>query len=123
MIARATTTVSILRGDATNIYGDDAPTNVAVYTRVPMSIIEKHRRVFDFGTDTPRIVRYIIGRADPRTDIQAGDRLLNEKTGDIYMVDSFDTPSSPVHTADMQLDLRLVKDSIGKTATPRIPTS
>jgi hypothetical protein len=107
VIARATTTISITRGETADGYGDATPNNSPLYQKVPASIIEQTRRVFTYDSPTPRTVRYYIGRVGAGTDIRNNDTILDEQTGVTYLVDDFSQPSNPTRAVDIKLDLRL----------------
>jgi hypothetical protein len=106
LIARATTTVAVLRSTATDAYGDETDTNTAVHTGIPASLIEQTRRVTTRDDPTPRVVRYAVGRVTAGTDITDQDRLRDERTGQVYIVDAVSAMSSAAVAADLRLDLR-----------------
>jgi hypothetical protein len=84
----ATHLVDILRGTRTDEYGDDADHDVVVYSGVPCSITDAARRNWDRATGLPRTVRWYVGRFRPGTDLRAGDRVRDRRTGIVYQVDS-----------------------------------
>ena len=86
MIATATTTVSILRGDETNDYGDTVDSDTAIYTGIPAAIHEQNRRVFLPAEQAYRIVRFYTGRLPSNTDVVKNDRIKDERTGHVYLV-------------------------------------
>lgn len=106
MIAAATTTISVLRGTSTDGYGDDVDTDTAVRTGIPASLVEQTRRVTTRDDPTPRIVRYAVGRVTSGTDITDQDRVRDERTGAIYIVDAVSSMNSAAVAADLRLDLR-----------------
>ena len=106
MLALATTTLTVYRGTTTDTWGDEADTNTVVYTGIPASITEQSRRVTTRDDPTPRIVRYAVGRVTAGTDITDQDRIVDERTGATYIVDSVSSMNSPVVAADLRLDLR-----------------
>lgn len=108
MIARANTTISVLRGEIADEYGDFGPKGTPVLRGIQASIIEKSRAVFDYDSPTPRTVHYAIGRVNHGTDIRNNDTVLDEITGVRYLVNSFSTVNSPLVQADMKLDLEIV---------------
>jgi hypothetical protein len=108
-MARATTTISILRGDsAADAYGDIEPSDTPVYTGIPASIMERTKHVFTADAPTPMIVRYSTGRVGNSTDLRVGDRIKDESSGVLYAVDGFGKPSSPVHAQDIRIELRII---------------
>lgn len=106
MISRATTTITVLRGTATDGYGDETDTNTPVATGIPASLVEQTRRVTTRDDPTPRIVRYAVGRVTAGTDITDQDRLRDESTGAVYIVDAVSSMNSAAVAADLRLDLR-----------------
>ena len=106
MLVRATTTISILRGTSTDGYGDEVDTDTAAYTGIPASLVEQSRRVTTRDDPTPRIVRYAVGRVTAGTDVTDQDRIKDERTGAIYIVDAVSSMANPALTADLRLDLR-----------------
>lgn len=106
MLARATTTLTVYRGTSTDAYGDVQDVNTPVHTGIPASLVEQTRRVTTRDDPTPRIVRYAVGRVTSGTDITDQDRLLDERTGGIYIVDAVSTMNSAAVAADLRLDLR-----------------
>lgn len=108
MKARATTTVSILRGTTTDGLGDTVDSTTAVYTGITASIIEQTRTVRRRDEREPRTVRRYVGRLPAGTDLQRGDRIKDERTDAVYMFDEYDQLSSPTRVNDIRLDLRRV---------------
>src|SRR5690242_6493591 len=104
MQAVATTTLSILRGTTTDAYGDERDTNTPIATGVPASLTEQSRRVTTRDDPTPRIVRYAVARVPARTDINDQDRVRDERTGAIYIVDAVSGMANPVFEVDRRLD-------------------
>jgi hypothetical protein len=106
MQAIATTTVSILRGTTTDDYGDERDTDTPVATGVPASLTEQSRRVTTRDDPTPRIVRYAVARLPARTDVTDQDRIRDERTGAVYIVDAVSGMTNPTFEVDRRLDLR-----------------
>lgn len=106
MQAIATTRVSILRGTATDAYGDEQDTDTPVHTGIPASLVEQSRRVTTRDDPTPRIVRYAVVRLPAGTDITDQDRLLDEVTGVKYIVDADSFMANPAMAVDIRVDAR-----------------
>lgn len=106
----ATTTVAVLRGETTDDYGDPVDDDTPIRGGVPVSLIERDRRVYVPAEGRTTIVRQVTGRARPNADIREGDRLRDERTQSIYLVEGVSRPSSPIGAADMRLVLRRVDD-------------
>jgi hypothetical protein len=106
MQAIATTTISVLRGTTTDAYGDEQDTDTIVATGIPASLTEQSRRVTTRDDPTPRIVRYATARVGSGTDIRDQDRVRDERTGAVYIVDSPSSMANPALAVDLRLDLR-----------------
>lgn len=106
MLALATTTISVLRGTTTDAYGDEQDTATVVHSGIPAALTEQTRRVTTRDDPTPRIVRYAVGRVTAGTDITDQDRIRDDKTGAVYIVDAVSSMNSPAVAADLRLDLR-----------------
>lgn len=106
MIARATTRLTVLRGTTLDAYGDEADTDTAVATGIIASLVEQTRRVTTRDDPTPRIVRYAVGRVTAGTDITDQDRIRDETTGAVYIVEAVSSMNSAAVAADLRLDLR-----------------
>jgi Mg-chelatase subunit ChlD len=105
-VAIATTTISVLRGTTTDAYNDEQDTNTPIATGVPASLTEQSRRVTTRDNPTPRIVRYAVARVRAGTDIRDQDRVRDERTGAVYIVDAVSSMANPAVAADIRLDLR-----------------
>lgn len=105
-IALATTTIAVLRGTATDAYGDEQDTDTPVATGIPASLTEQSRRVTTRDDPTPRIVRYAVARVAAGIDITDQDRVRDERTGAVYIVDAVSSMANPAVTPDLRLDLR-----------------
>jgi hypothetical protein len=106
--ARATTTISILRGTTVDSFGDPVDSATVVATGITASIIEQSKMATTADDTTPRQVRSYTGRLPAGTNIQAGDRIKDEKTNVIYVFDAATAVANPVRGADIRLDLRRV---------------
>ena len=106
MLAVATTTLTVLRGTTTDGYGDEQDTDTPFATGILASLIEQSRRVTTRDDPTPRIVRYAVARVTAGTDIADQDRVRDERTGAVYIVDAVSSMANPAVAADLRLDLR-----------------
>jgi Mg-chelatase subunit ChlD len=106
MQAIATTRLTVLRGTTTDAYGDEQDTDTPHATGIPASLTEQSRRVTTRDDPTPRIVRYAVARVTAGTDVQDQDRVRDERTGAIYIVDAVSSMANPAAAADLRLDLR-----------------
>jgi hypothetical protein len=106
VLAVATTTLSVLRGTTADAYGDEQDTDTVVHTGVRAALTEQARRVTTRDDPTPRIVRYAVGRVTAGTDITDQDRVRDERTGAVYIVEAVSSMANPAVAADIRLDLR-----------------
>lgn len=106
MLALATTTLTVYRGTTTDAYGDEQDTDLPVHTGIPASLTEQSRRVTTRDNPTPRIVRYTVARVTAGTDITDQDRVVDERTGAVYIVDAVSQMANPALASDLRLDLR-----------------
>ena len=108
MNARPTTTVTVLRGTSTDDYGDPTDTLTEVMTELPASILERTQRVSKFGERAPQIITYYTCRLPGNTVLQADDRIKDETTGIIYVMDNYSQVANPLLVNDVRVDLRRV---------------
>lgn len=109
----ATTTISVLdRTIEKSALDDDVyATDNAIegLTAIPFAITWRSRRVFFQESQTWRTVRVATGRGNPARDIQTGDRILDERTGIVYVVDQRNAPGRGLAgVLDATFDLRLL---------------
>lgn len=87
----ATTRAAILRGTATDEFGeliDDNTTPAVGLTDFPASIIETAKDVFDPAESTLRTVRKLTGRIPASVVLLEGDRLRDNRTGEVFIIDA-----------------------------------
>lgn len=106
MQAVATTKLTVMRGTSTDGYGDEQDTDTPHATGIPASLTEQSRRVTTRDDPIPRIVRYAIARVAAGTDITDQDRVRDERTGAVYIVDATSSMANPAMAADLRLDMR-----------------
>jgi hypothetical protein len=105
----STSTFSILRGTTTDQFGDPKDTDQPVRTGIPGSVREIRSIVTTISEGRGQQVRFLVGRLQAGTDIQNGDRIRDEHTGQVYIIDAIDpTPQSPILDTGVRLDLRRV---------------
>lgn len=107
MIATATTRVDVMRGTATNAYGDTVDATTVVMAGIPASIIERSRRVHEPKDGQDRIVRIAKARVPHGTGVLKGDRLRDTATGTVYVIDNVYQQANPFWRQDQSLDLSL----------------
>ncbi len=84
--------ISVLRGTTVNWAGDEVDANVPVIEHLPATLIETGHKTQDPSSPTPRTIREITCRVPCWTALQTTDRVLDERTQDIYMVISVTRP-------------------------------
>lgn len=105
----ANTTASILRGTSSNWAGDQVDANTPVITGLPITLIETGKSVQDPSTPTPRTIRQIYANVPEWAGILNTDRLMDERTGDVYIVISVTKPPTIIGApVDTVLGLRRV---------------
>jgi hypothetical protein len=105
VIATPTTTVDVLRGTATDDYGDTVDTDTVAIPSVPASIIEQRQRPHQPRDGEDRNVRYFKGRVPRGTGVAKGDRLRDRTTGSVYVVESVYQQANPFWAQDQSMDL------------------
>jgi hypothetical protein len=88
-VMQATTRAAILRGTTEDDFGQtvDTDTPLADADDFPASIIEVDDSVFDPADSTWRTVRVLRGRVPAYLTILDGDRLRDNHTGDVFIID------------------------------------
>ena len=104
-----TTTIRILTTMATtDIFGDVVDNSTVVASGIPASILERRLQVTLPSTMEPRTIRYYTGRVNSGTAITENNRIQDERTNDIYVVESVAQLATPAWVQDLRLDLRKV---------------
>lgn len=106
MLSVATTTLTVYRGTSTDVYGDEVDNDTIAASGIPASLVEQTRRVTTRDDPTPRIVHSATGRVTAGTDITDQDRVKDERTGAVYIVDAVSSMTNAAVAADLRLDLR-----------------
>ena len=104
-----TTTVAILGGtEGSTEWGDPTEGSDTIASGVPAAIHEQRRIVSAEHNQTAYAVRYWTGFVPHGTTVTGAQRIQDERTGTIYLVDHVTTPAHPGRPQDVQLDLRTV---------------
>jgi hypothetical protein len=103
MVAEAAnTTISLLRGETVDEYGDVIDSNTPVFTGVPAVLVEQPGQTQDPSNPTPRTIRAIKLVVPSFLGLLDTDRILDEPTGNTYIVITVTTPptlmGAPVDT-------------------------
>lgn len=107
MVIIATSQYSILRGSTINSFGDEVDGSTAVYTGVRGLITQKSKSIYNPDSGRVQTVVYYIGRFPYGTDIVQGDRILDERAGKTFVVNSANPGSDFVNKSDLILDLEI----------------
>lgn len=110
MISTPTTTVTILGGsESTNDWGDPIEGLTEIAARIPCAIHQQRRVVVPEGQQAAMTVRYWTGYLPNGTVIDDAQRLRDDRSGRVYLIDAVETPAHPAMPQDVQLDLRTVE--------------
>ena len=90
----ANTTVTVLRGTTTDAFGDTIDEALPVATSIPVFLAETGKTVQDPSAATPRTIRQVTAQVPGWAGVLNTDRLLDERTQDIYIVLSVTQPPS-----------------------------
>lgn len=102
----ATTTISVHRDVTATAFGDEADDNTdPITSAVPASLTETSRKVYSPADGRVQTVRYVTCRVRPGVTVAVGDRVIDERTSDVYHVDSVHQVQGIGYTADIVLDL------------------
>lgn len=104
MVAEAAnTTVSILRGETTDQFGDIIDANDIAYSGVPAILVETSRQTSDPSNPSPRTVRSVVLTVPEWIGLLNSDRIRDEATGNTFMVIEVTKPptlmGAPVDTS------------------------
>lgn len=106
MLTWATTRVSILEGTDTDEFGDPVDGATVAASGIPASIIEQSKTVRDRADEAPRTVRSYPCRLPAGTAVTIDNRIRDDATGAVYVIDSLTSPANPLWRQDLHLDLR-----------------
>lgn len=108
MISRATTKVTIYRGESTDDYGDPVDGETVVARHVPASIIEQTVKAWTEVTSMAHVQRFAKMRVTYGYDIQQNDRVYDEKTGETWTIVQISRRANPVRGNDVRVDLEMM---------------
>jgi hypothetical protein len=110
VIVTPTTYATILGGaEGENEWGDPVEGDTELYTRVPCALHEQPRHTTsDEGQREPVTIIFVTGYIPRRYEVTGANRLRDERTGDIYLIDKVTRPQHPSMPQDTRLDLRRV---------------
>lgn len=106
MWAIPTTTVSILGGSTTDDLGDTYDGTTVSASGVIASILEQRQIVTTPADSRAQVVRLYTGRLPYSAVVSTSNRIRDEQTGDVYVIDNVSRVANPVLQQDVRLDLR-----------------
>ncbi len=120
MLELANTRLTICRGTEVDDAGDLSDIGTPLYLHVPASLVEKSHTTYDPASSTRRTIRTIMCVVPSWVDIDLCDTLLDETTGNAYMIeDILAQPSLMGAPQDLILTLRMRSGvSIGSDGPP-----
>lgn len=92
----ANTLITVYRGTTSNQFGDTVDSNVPFITDLPVTLVETGRTVQDPSTPTPRTIRQIYASVPEWAGIVSTDRLMDQATGDVYIIISVTKPPTTI---------------------------
>lgn len=93
MRTRPNTTIAVLRGITYTQDGDEAEADTEIISGEPALVIEISRTTQTESSQNPRTVRSHRMTVGTRVDIQPGDRILDERRGELFSVESAEQPT------------------------------
>ena len=108
MYSRATTTITIYRGQDTDEWGDPVDNDTVVASGVRAAIAEQKIYAQPEVTTQPRNLRYARLRVTKGTDVRKNDRILDEKLNQTWTITNISQLQSPVIGQDLRIDLQFV---------------
>lgn len=111
---RPTTYVAVLRtspSDLTDEFGDPLDNETVASSGNPFSIIMQSKRQFLPSENRTTTVETILGRCRANVDVKNTDRLKDQRTGFIYMIESVVHPQDPIGAAAQSFILRRVQQT------------
>jgi hypothetical protein len=109
---RPNTYVTILRttpGDLTDEFGDPTDNATVASSGHPFSILLQSKRQFLPAELRTTIVQTILGRCRANVDVKETDRLKDERTGYLYMIEQIVEPMDPIGAAAKSFILKRVQ--------------
>lgn len=102
----ANTRVEVLRGGATDVWGDDTGAGgSSVAAGLPAAVAEDRQRSYLASEQRGGVVEFYTVRLRPGVDVREGDRLVDE-TGATYVVEAVSDPPGVVGRADVRCTTR-----------------
>lgn len=108
MLYAPTHTVDVLTGTTIDDYGDPVDAATVAAAAVPVSILDQSSRTTRNDTDTPRTITTLKGRAPSGTPVGPGDRLRENATGQLWLVDDVSENTRSVIAPGVTMTLRRI---------------
>lgn len=105
---RANTVVSILRGVGEDTYADEIDLPEVLQSGLPAFIEETGNSSSRRDSNTPQDIRRYNCRISQRAQLQDDIRIKDERTGKIYIVDSYEQKQSAIRRGPKTLQLRRI---------------
>lgn len=106
MYARATTTITVLRGQIADAWSDAYDTDTPVATGIRASLIEQKTYAKGETSTQPRNFRYARMRVTQGTDIRTNDRIVDERTNLTWIITNISGIQNPTVGQDLRVDLQ-----------------
>lgn len=101
--------ITVFRGTTVNWAGDEVDANTPLIEHLPATLIETGHKTQDPSSPTPRTIREITCRLPYWSGVQDTDRIMDERTQDVYIVISVTRPSTIIGApADLVLSLKRI---------------
>lgn len=108
MYSRATTKITIYRGQSTDDWGDVIDNDTPVATGVLASILEQKTDTSPEVSTQPHNFRYARLRVKKGTDIQTNDRIYDERLNQTWTITNISPYQNPMLGQDLRVDLMFV---------------
>jgi hypothetical protein len=108
MYSRATTTISIFRGESTDEWGDPVDNDTIVASGVIASILEKKTWSSPEVSTQPHNYRYARLRIRKTIEVQTNDRIKDERNNETWLITNISSLQNPVVGQDKRIDLMFV---------------
>lgn len=120
MMELANTSLTVMRGTKVNGYGDRTNVGTPLYRGIPAARVESSKQVFDRASQRAQTIRTTKAVVPDWADILTTDTVMDETTGDYYMVEDVTLQPTLGPPPDKLLTLR---SRSGVTVTSDKPPS
>ena len=102
-IERDNTTTPATGNPVVDGYGPDLSNWTPVATGAPAYLFEDEQRTWDPAAERATIREVVVVRLRPDAPVQDRDRLVDERSGSVYQVDTISNESSVVGLSDIRV--------------------